>query len=47
MDLPPITALLAMYLGFHLLGVGGMVLLPVLLLLLKQFQDAGVIHLWS
>lgn len=46
-DLPPITALLAMYLGFHFLGVGGMILLPVLLLLLKQFQDAGVIHLWK
>lgn len=45
-DLPPITALLAMYLGFHFLGVGGMILLPVCLLLLKQFQDAGVIHLW-
>ncbi len=46
-DLPPITALLAMYLGFHFLGVGGMILLPVLLLLLKQFQDAEVIHLWK
>ena len=46
-DLPPITALLAMYLGFHFMGVGGMILLPVLLLLLKQFQDAGVIHLWK
>lgn len=45
-DLPPITALLAMYLGFHFLGVGGMILLPVCLLLLKQFQDAGVIRLW-
>ncbi|MDE6881415.1 MAG: AI-2E family transporter, partial [Oscillospiraceae bacterium] len=45
-DLPPITALLAMYLGFHLMGVGGMLLLPVLLLLLKQFQDAGVVRLW-
>lgn len=45
-DLPPITALLAMYLGFRFMGVGGMVLLPVVLLLLKQFQDAGVIHLW-
>ena len=43
----PITALLAMYLGFHLLGVGGMVLLPVLLLLLKQFQDAGVVRVWK
>ena len=46
-DLPPITALLAMYLGFHFMGVGGMILLPVLLLLLKQFQDAGVIQLWK
>ena len=46
-DLPPVTALLAMYLGFHFMGVGGMILLPVLLLLLKQFQDAGVIRLWK
>ncbi len=46
-DLPPITALLAMYVGFHFMGVGGMILLPVLLLLLKQFQDAGVIKLWK
>lgn len=45
-DLPPITALLAMYLGFHLIGVGGMILLPVGLLLVKQLQDAGVVHLW-
>lgn len=46
-DLPPITALLAMYLGFRFMGVGGMILLPVVLLLLKQFQDAGVIRLWK
>ncbi|MCI9037815.1 MAG: sporulation integral membrane protein YtvI [Oscillospiraceae bacterium] len=45
-DLPPITALLAMYLGFHFLGVGGMILLPLCMLLLKQFQDAGVVKLW-
>ena len=45
-NLPPITALLAMYLGFHFMGVGGMVLMPVCLLLLKQFQDAGVVKLW-
>ena len=44
--LPPITALLAMYVGFHFMGVGGMVLLPIVLLLAKQLQDAGVIHLW-
>ena len=46
-DLPPITALLAMYLGFRFMGVGGMILLPMVLLLLKQFQDAGVIRLWK
>lgn len=44
--LPPITALLAMYLGFHFLGVGGMVSFPVLLLLAKQLRDAGVVRLW-
>ncbi len=46
-DLPPITALLAMYLGFHFMGVGGMILLPILLLLVKQLQDAGVLHIWK
>ena len=46
-DLPPITALLAMYMGFRFMGVGGMILLPIVLLLLKQFQDAGVIRLWK
>ena len=45
-NLPPITALLAMYLGFHLMGVGGMILFPVLMLLLKQLEDAKVLHLW-
>ena len=46
-DLPPITALLAMYLSFHFMGVGGMILLPVLLLLVKQLQDAGVVRIWK
>ena len=46
-DLSPISALLAMYLGFQFMGVGGMILMPVVLLLLKQLQDAGVIRLWK
>ena len=45
-DLPPVTALLAMYLGFHFMGVGGMILMPVCLLLVKQLQDAGVVKIW-
>jgi len=46
-DLPPISALLAMYLGFRLFGIGGMLLLPLLLLLAKQLQDAGLLTLWK
>lgn len=46
-DLPPISALLAMYLGFQFMGVGGMILMPIVLLLLKQLQDAKVIRLWK
>lgn len=45
--LPPLAALLAMYLGFSSLGVGGMILFPILLLLVKQLQDAGYFRLWK
>ena len=45
--LPPLSALLAMYLGYQLFGVGGMLLLPILLLFVKQLQDSGVVHLWK
>ncbi len=44
--LPPLSALLAMYVGFRLMGVGGMLAMPLLLLLLKQLADAGVVRLW-
>ena len=46
-DLPPLAALLAMYLGFCTMGITGMILFPLLLLLIKQLQDAGCIHLWK
>ena len=45
--LPPLSALLAMYLGYCLFGIWGMLLLPVLLLFVKQLQDSGAIHLWK
>lgn len=45
-DLPPLAVLLAMYLGYHLIGVGGMIVLPIMLLLIKQLHDAEVIKLW-
>ena len=44
--LPPLSALLAMYLGYSLFGLWGMLLLPILLLFLKQLQDNQIIRLW-
>ena len=44
--LPPLAALGAMYVGFRTMGVGGMVLLPMGALLLKQLHDAGYVKLW-
>ena len=44
--LPPLAALLAMYVGFHALGVAGMVLTPLALMLTKALHDAGLLHLW-
>lgn len=45
-DIPPLVVLLGMYLGYCLTGVGGMILVPILILLLKQLHDAKVIRLW-
>ncbi|MBU5626877.1 sporulation integral membrane protein YtvI [Oscillibacter sp. MSJ-2] len=45
--LPPIAALAAMYLGYRSLGLAGMIFFPFLLLLLKQLQDSGWLHLWK
>lgn len=44
--LPPLAALLAMYVGFQALGVVGMVLTPLALMLTKALHDAGLLHLW-
>ena len=42
--LPPLAALLAMYLGFRALGVAGMVLAPLGLTLGKALYDAGLLR---
>ena len=46
-EVPPVAALLAMYLGFYFLGVGGMVVFPIVMILVKQFHDAGIIAIWK
>lgn len=45
--LPPLAALMAMYIGFCTFGVAGMIFAPMVLLLVKQLHDAGYLHLWK
>jgi len=42
----PAASLFAMYSGFCLAGVGGMIAFPMLLLVLKQLSDKGYVRLW-
>ena len=44
--LPPPAALAAMYVGFRTLGVGGMVVMPMVAMLIKQLHDAGYVKIW-
>ena len=43
----PAAALFAMYAGFRLCGVAGMVLFPFLLMLLNQMNTKGYVKLWK
>ena len=45
--LPPLPSLLAIYVGFRIAGVAGMILGPLVLLLIKEFHDRGVVKLWK
>lgn len=45
--LPPLPSLLAIYVGFRAAGVAGMILGPLVLLLIKEFHDRGVVRLWK
>ena len=45
--LHPLVTLILMYLGLHLFGIPGMFILPLAFILLKNAQDAGMIHLWN
>ena len=45
--LHPAATLLAIYSGYRLFGVSGMIFFPIGLMLLKQFNDRGWIRLWK
>lgn len=44
--LPPLAALMSMYVGFQALGVAGMVLAPLIAMFLKELHDCGFVRLW-
>jgi len=46
LGLHPIATLMAMYLGYRLIGVLGMITFPMGFILLKQFHDRGYVRLW-
>ena len=46
LGLDPLATLLAIYAGFRLAGVWGMILFPIGAITLKQLNDGGVVHLW-
>ena len=47
LGLHPLATLLAIYVGFHVCGMWGMLLFPVLAIGLKQLNDSGAVQLWK
>jgi len=45
--LDPIVSLLAVYVGWQVWGVGGMLLFPILFVALQQLNERGLIALWK
>ncbi len=45
--LPSIVSLLAMYVGFCISGVTGMIVFPIVAILIKHLHDSQQIHLWK
>ena len=45
--LDPLASLTAIYIGWRVKGVIGMLLFPLILVTLRQLNDRGVIRLWK
>lgn len=43
----PAATLMAIYMGFKISGIAGMIICPILLMLLKKLNDTGYIRLWK
>lgn len=46
-ELHPLVTLLLMYLGLRVLGVPGVFLFPLIFIMLKNAQEAGMIRIWK
>ena len=46
LGLHPVTALVSLYVGWKLAGLGGMLLLPIACVLLCSLNDAGIVHVY-
>lgn len=46
LGLEPLASLLAIYVGWQICGVWGMLMFPILFVTLRQLNDRGVIRLW-
>jgi len=47
LGLYPVVTLIALYVGFNMFGFFGMIFLPVCILLIKNLNEEGRIHLWK
>ena len=43
--LPPVVTLIAAYVGYASIGVAGMILFPIIIILVKEFNDLGYINI--
>lgn len=43
----PVVTLIAIFVGFNTMGIVGLFLLPITILLLKNLNDEGKIHIWK
>ncbi len=47
MGLDPLASLLAVYVGWRVCGIWGMLLFPILFVLAQQLNEKGILHLWN
>ena len=43
----PVMTLIAMFVGYNILGVAGIFLFPIFILIIKNLNDEGKIHIWK